>query len=268
MLDFCIFGEIKIFMKKLIPVLLMFCVYCSRDSDESQKNDDSNKIQLLKVSENCNCNRPISNREIKFVYSGDNLTKIDYGNGRETTLTYSENLLDKVSFSTSSSNMKFNYTNKRLSSVNYNKIPGYNVDGIFQLSYDNNNLSSVKYEDKNNKFTNNLIYTNGKLSEIKVSKNSGSFKSYSIEYDDKLNGFSNLTFEQKILFSLLGENEIGEFIPFNGFSMSSFFGMNNVTKYKSYNFSYQYNGNKVKSLKLTYQNFQNAITETNFEYIY
>lgn len=267
-------------MKK-ISILLIFLILssCSRDDNNSSSDNSIKKlVKSIHVVENSNIpGNPVTDRTITFSYSGDQIINIStLRKGAATPyniiIGYNNGLVDKVSFSSSNSNLKFNYTNGKLMSANYYKIPGYNTDALFNFTYDADRLQKIAYTGTNANFTNELTYNNENVSNIKIIKN-GSYQnythSYPVSYDAKYNAFSHLSRDQQILFALLGDDEVGDFAVFNGFSWSSFWGKHNVTSYKNYTFAYEYDKDDyVKKLSLSYPNQNNATTQTTFEYTY
>lgn len=257
---------------------LLVITGCSTSEDNEETVSKEKVLKSLYIVENSNSNYPIVKRTINFNYNDKVLTSIDFKNEDATTgssiyFSYSNNLLDKVTYSSSSTNLKFNYSNGRLSTINYNKTPGYNTDGVFSLSYNGaNQLNKVEYNDKNLKFTNNISYTGNEITGlncVRVNNIQNYNRSYSLIYDDKINTYRNLPNEIKVYFSILGGDELGEFSTFNYYSYGTTLSDHNATSYKNFTIKYDYDqSNFIKRMYLTYPNGIPSTTNTTIDYTY
>ena len=179
--------------------------------------------------------------------------------------------------SNSNSYLKLNYTNDKVTSINYYKIPGYNTDALYKLSYNNNQLNKVEYTGTNRNYVFNISY-NG--------ENVNSINNNTLSYDSKYNAFAGIDFVQQLILALVSGDdfvqqlilalvsgdETGEFNTFSYYNYGTVFGKNNVLGYKNYGINFIvsniYEGEFIKKINLSYLKQNGYPTETSFEYTY
>lgn len=260
-------------MKNLAILFCLFAIAlsCKSDNDDdNQPSANTKKVKTIRVIENSNIpNYPIVDRTITFTYDGNNIKNINFikkGSSWSSDIIFSYvgSKLDKViASSNSNSYLKLNYTNDKVTSINYYKIPGYNTDALYKLSYNNNQLNKVEYTGTNRNYVFNISY-NG--------ENVNSINNNTLSYDSKYNAFAGIDFVQQMILALVSGDETGEFNTFSYYNYGTVFGKNNVLGYKNYGINFIvsniYEGEFIKKINLSYLKQNGYTTETSFEYTY
>ncbi|WP_374440632.1 hypothetical protein [Epilithonimonas sp.] len=260
-------------MKNLLILfsLVAIAISCKSDNDDEKLSSaNAKKVKTIHVIENSNIpNYPIVDRTITFTYDGNSIKNINFikkgsSSSSDIIFYYVNSRLDRVNFSSNSNSyLKLNYTNDKVTSINYYKIPGYNTDALYKLSYNGNQINKIEYSGTNRNFVFNISY-NG--------ENVNSINNNALSYDSKNNAFAGIDLVQQLILALISGDETGEFNTFSYYHYGTVFGKNNVLGYKNYGINFMvsniYEGDFIKKINLTYLKQNGYTTETSFEYTY
>ena len=181
---------------------------------------------------------------------------------------YTDNKLANVTYGVIPSTMKFNYTDGRLSTIDYLNIRGYsNQTAKFTLNYNSNNqVSEIICDYPYYKATNIFTYDGNTINRIIVKKDNSIKYTYDLDYDDKFNAFKNISFEEKI-FLMLYADGYGYVYPYLDF-VGSFVGEHNIKSFEGANFNNSYDADGyIKESSFSYDTTKGATQSiTTYEY--